>query len=630
VVTAASASRRTWPRTLSLLKRYVQLHWRGFLVLLATIVVNSAFELAKPWPLKLVVDNVLGGEPTPHLVSTLLPGASDPHVLAIWAAVATVLIFLLITATRTFYTYFSLRLGQSMTWELAADVFAHLQRLSLRFHSRRSLGDTLARVTGDTYCMSNLVNDALVPAFQALVMVVAMFVVMWSLEPTLTLVALGVVPFLVIVMRFFANPLKQRNRAERDLEGKMMALAEQTLSSVPAVQAFAREEIEERRFRQSARRTMRAYVRSTLAGSWFELAAGAVTTLGTAGIILLGAELALQGKLTAGTIIVFLSYLTSLYEPLDALTQMTQTAQRAAAEADRVGEILEIEPEITDRPQARDASVIGPVRYERVTFGYQPDRAVLRSIFFHVEPGSVVAIVGRTGAGKTTLVNLLGRFYDPWSGRITIGGVDIRDFRYRSLREQIGLVLQDPFIFPITIRENIAYGRPGATMDEVVAAAKAANAHEFIVRLPGSYESVVGDRGATLSGGEKQRLSIARAFLKDAPILILDEPTSALDAWTERRLLDALERLMRGRLTFVIAHRLSTIRRADQILVLDDGRIVERGTHDELLDLDGLYALLHRQQFETAAPEVASVGTRAPGRGMRRARRVPRRRAGGR
>jgi ABC-type multidrug transport system fused ATPase/permease subunit len=611
------------------MRRYARPHWRGFLLLITTMLTNVAFELAKPWPVKLVVDNVLGGKPTPHLVGSLLPGASGPHGLVAWAAIGTVAIFVLGTASSTFSTYLSLRLGQRMTLELAADLFAHLQRLSLRFHSRSSLGDNLARVTGDTFCMSNLVNDALVPCFQALAMLAAMFVVMWSLEPTLTLVALGVLPFLVIAMRFFAAPMKERSRAERDLEGEMMAAAEQALGAVPAVQAFAREETEERRFRSYAGRTWRAYLRSTVTGIWFEFAVGAITTLGTAGIIFLGAELALEGKLTAGTIIVFLSYLTSLYDPLDAMTQTATTVQRAAAESDRVGELLEVEPEIADRPHAREAVVSGPVRFKRVTFGYEPSRPVLQSISLHADPGSLIAIVGPTGAGKTTLVNLLVRFYDPWAGRIMIDGVDIRDFRYRSLREQIGLVLQDPFIFPMTVRDNIAYGRPGATMDEIVAAARAANAHEFIARLPEGYETIVGERGATLSGGEKQRLSIARAFLKNAPILVLDEPTSALDARTEGRLLEALERLMRGRLTFVIAHRLSTIRRADQILVLDSGRIVERGRHEELLDQDGLYARLYGQQIEAITlqvPEGAARSQARPASANRRAITVSARR----
>jgi ATP-binding cassette subfamily B protein/subfamily B ATP-binding cassette protein MsbA len=587
----------TLRRSLRLL-RYARPHGRAIAILLATMFVDVGLDLLKPWPLKLVLDSVLGHHPTPKLVTSVLPGSASPHGLLAWAAVSTVAIFMLGTASSTFYNYFSLRIGQLMTFELASDLFAHLQRLSLLFHSRRSVGDMIARVTGDSYCVSTLVTDALVPAIQALVMLGAMFFVMWSLAPTLTLVALGVLPFLVIVIRFLAEPMKDRSREQRDLEGKMISVVEQTLGAVPAVQAFTRESIEEQRFRHYADRTVIAYLRSTLAGIWFEVFAGLVTTVGTAGIIYLGGELALEGKLTPGTMIVFLSYLSSLYDPLDSITQTAPTIQGAAAEADRVMEILETEPAITDRPHARDARVQGPIRYEHVTFGYEPGRPALRDVSLEANGGDVVAIVGETGAGKTTLVNLLARFYDPWSGRVTVAGVDIRDVRYRSLRSQVALVLQDPFIFPLTIRENIAYGRPEATLPEVVVAAQQANAHDFITRLADGYETVVGERGATLSGGERQRLSIARAFLKGAPVLILDEPTSALDARTEALLLDALDRLMVGRITFVIAHRLSTIRRATQILVVHDGEIVERGTHAELLEAGGEYADLHRRQLD--------------------------------
>ncbi len=585
------------------LLRYAKPHWRALIVLIVTMLANIGLYLLRPWPLKLVVDNVLGDSGVPAALQWL-PGVDGPNGLLVWVVVATILIFLLGTVTQMAYTYYSLRLGQRMTYSLAADLFAHLQRMSLRFHTRRSLGDLISRVTGDSWCVNTLVTDALVPAFQAVVTLIAMFVVMWSLQPTLTILALGVAPFFIIVIRVLGRPLKDRNREQRDLEGRMMSVVEQTLSAVPAVQAFTREDLEVKRFESYADRTVIAYIRATVAGLWFELFAGLVTTLGTAAVIYVGAKLALEGKLTAGTIIVFLSYLSSLYEPLDSITHTTPTVQGAAAEADRVSEILETEPEIRDKPHAREAHIDGPIRYENVTFGYDPARPVLHDVSLEARPGDVLAIVGPTGAGKTTLMNLLVRFFDPWSGRVTINGVDIRDVKHRSLRRQIGLVLQDPFIFPMSVTDNIAYGRPEASPAEVEAAARAANAHDFIAALPHGYDTVVGERGATLSGGEKQRLSIARAFLKDAPVLILDEPTSALDARTESALLEALERLTAGRISFIIAHRLSTIRGASHILVLDHGRIVDSGTHAELLERRGLYATMYNRQMDLAEHDV--------------------------
>jgi ATP-binding cassette subfamily B protein/subfamily B ATP-binding cassette protein MsbA len=594
-------------RRLRFLLGYAAPHWRAITLLCATMLADIGLDLARPWPLKLVIDNVLGHHRTPHLLSSTLPGASTPHGLLLWAAIGTVAIFLGGAVSKMLYTYQSLRVGQRMVFELSSDLFAHLQRLSLIFHSRRPLGDTIQRVTGDTYCVSTIVTDAFVPAVQALAMLTAMFVVMWTLESTLTLAALGVLPFLAIVIRYLARPIKERARESRDYEGKLSSVVEQTLGAVPAVQAFTREKIEEQRFRHYADRTVVSYLRSTLAGIWLEIFSGIVTTIGTAAIIYLGADLALRGKLTAGTIIVFLSYLGSLYDPLDTVTSMAQTIQGAAADADRVMEIFEVEPEIQDRPGATEATIDGPVRYEHVSFGYEPGRKALDDVSLEANPGDVVAIVGETGAGKTTLAHLLVRFYDPWQGRITIGGTDIRDFRHRSLRGQIALVLQDPFIFPLTIAENIAYSRPDASIDQIVAAAKAANADHFIARLPDGYDTVVGERGATLSGGEKQRLSIARAFLKDAPVLILDEPTSALDARTESSLLYALERLMEGRITFIIAHRLSTTRKASQIIVLHQGRMVERGTHEQLISVGGAYADLYARQTRNRSPELVTA-----------------------
>ena len=593
-MTGAATPASPWRSQLRLL-RYAHSHWVGLSVVIAAMLVEVGLQLLRPWPLKLLIDNVIGTHPAPGFVSAVV-GHGNRNGLLLAVVLAEVAIFLFGTAAGMVYTFTSLREGQRMTYHLAGDLFRHLQRMSLLFHVQRPVGDLIARVTGDTWCLNTLVMDALIPTLQAVVTLGAMFVVMLQLQGLLTALALGVLPFMIIVIRRLSRPIRDRTREQRDLEGQMMATVEQTLSAIPAVQAFTREDVEHRRFRRYADQTVGAYVRATLAGLWFELAAGLVTTLGTAAVMYVGGRLAIEGKLTPGTIIVFLSYLTSLYAPLDTMTHTVQTVLGASAEADRVLEVLDLEPDVADRPGARPATLGGAIEYDRVTFGYGKGRPVLRDVSLSALPGQTIAIVGPTGAGKTTLINLLLRFYDPWSGAITVDGTDLRDMQVRSLREQIALVLQDPFIFPLTVAENISYGRPDATRDQIVAAAKAASAHPFIEALPNGYTTVVGERGTTLSGGEKQRLSIARAFLKDAPVLILDEPTSALDARTEQSLLEALDRLMEGRITFVIAHRMSTIRRADQILVVEHGRIVERGTHPELVDAGGLYSELHAAQ----------------------------------
>jgi ATP-binding cassette subfamily B protein/subfamily B ATP-binding cassette protein MsbA len=586
------------------LLRYLRPHWRGGAGVLATILVMSAVEVARPWPLKVVVDNVLSGKPLPGFLRPVvdpLPGPLAADTLLLWAGVATVLIFLAGTVVSMFNTVLATRLGQRTTFDVGADLFAHIQRLSLVFHNQRPVGDTIARVTGDSYCVSTLVTGAIVPLVQSFVTLVAMFAVMLALEPRLTLLALAVVPLQVISIRVFGQSMKARTRRRRDLEGEMMTTVQQTLTAVPAVQAYTREDHGDARYRDYADKTVAAYVRATMAGNWFRLFAGLSTAVGTAGILYLGGRLAIDGDVSVGTILVFLAYLASLYTPLNSIAYTAEIWQTAAAQADRVMEILDSPAEVRDRPGAYDLRIrCGRVSFEDVVFGYEPNRPVLSGVSLVAEPGETVAIVGPTGAGKTTLMNLLVRFFDPWSGGVTIDGHDIAQVRLRSLREQVALVLQEAFIFPISIAENIAYGRPHATQEEIAAAARAANAEQFIERLPAGYDTVVGERGATLSAGEKQRLSIARAFLKDAPVLILDEPTSALDARTESLLLDALSRLTEHRTTFVVAHRLSTIRDADRIVVIDRGRVIEEGVHSTLLEQDGVYAALYRTQMDLA------------------------------
>jgi len=600
-----AGSRSSYSRQLHLL-RYARPHWRGLSLMLAATLFDVLLNLARPWPVALLIDNVIDNRPIPHLLAQI-PGADSRHGLLAWVVAIEVIIFLAGTLASMASNFFSLKLGQQMTWSLAEDLFRHLQRLSLLFHTKRAVGDLIERVTTDCYSIDTLVTGAVFPVAQALLMLVLMFAIMWSLQWQLTLLALGVVPAVIVAVRHFGAPMKERSREQRDSEGRMSAIVEQTLNAIPAVQAFTRERHQEQHFRRHAEQTVHAFVRATVAGMWFQLFTGLAITLGTAAVIYVGGTLALEGTLTAGTIVVFVSYLGSLYDPIDALAQTAQTVQNAAAESDRVMEILEIEPAVSDAPGARELPVAGSIRFEGVCFGYEQGRPVLHEISLAADPGEVLAIVGPTGAGKTTLASLLVRFFDPWRGRITIGGADLRDFTLHSLRSQIALVLQDPFIFPTTIAENIALGRPDAPREQVLAAARAANAHEFIERLPDGYDTAVGERGATLSGGEKQRLSIARAFLKDAPLLILDEPTSALDARTEGLLLAALERLMVGRITLVIAHRLSTIRGADEILVLEHGRIVERGSHERLMADGGLYCSLYRQQMQFAEHDLPAV-----------------------
>ena len=586
------------------LLRYALPHWQRMMALLLTMALGVGVELLKPWPTKILVDEVLGHRRVPAQLRGLvaaLPGPNGVDGLLVWVCVATVVIFVLVALLNVVTTALSVRLGQQMTFDLGADLFLHLQKLSLLFHSRLKVGDTVARVTVDPACVQVMVTGVFVPVLQAVGTLVLMGVIMWRLNAGMTLLALGVAPLLAAVMAGFATPMRARHRVTRDLEGQMMSMVEQTLSSMPVVQAFTREEREHARFRSVANRAVEAHVRAASADMWFKVCVGAVTAAGTAGIMYLGGRGVLRGDMTVGTILVFLAYLTSLYVPLNTLAYMASNYQYAAANAERVREILQAAPDVVDAPDAIAIPLRGEVVFDDVCFGYDPERPVLRNISLAAGPGQTVALIGMTGAGKTSLVNLLVRFADPWTGRVTIDGHDVRQLKVRSLREQVAIVLQDPFIFPISVSDNIAYARPDASREDVVAAAIAARADEFIRALPDGYDTVVGERGMTLSGGEKQRISIARAFLKDAPILILDEPTSALDARTEAFLLEALGNLMQHRVTFVIAHRLSTIRSADQILVLHDGEIVERGKHRSLLQRKKAYADLYYSQMDATS-----------------------------
>ena len=570
-----------------------------------------ALDVIKPWPMKVLVDSVLGQQALPPALAGLaaeLPGGGGREALIAWSVLGTLVVFLGGGGLGLGTSYVQTGFRQRLTYDLASQLFARLQRLSLQFHSRRPVGDAIRRVTTDCGCVSQIVLDALLPAGSSAITLGVMFAIMWQMSAGLTLVALGALPLMVLAFRLYSAPMQERAYVQAETEGQLYTVVEQTLAALPVVQAFGAEARADRAVERVTAEIQRAMVAVTSVQLQFKILIGLATASGTAAILWIGGHKTLDGALTVGSLLVFLSYLGSLYAPLEGLAYAPSTIQGAAGSARRVLEVLEADDEVRDRPEARPLAVVrGDVRVEDVTFGYQPGQPVLRGVSLEARPGETVALVGSTGVGKTTLVGLVPRLFDPWTGRVMVDGHDVRDVQIRTLRAQVALVLQEPFLFPLTLAENIAYGRPEAARAEIERAARAANAHAFIERLPAGYDTVVGERGATLSGGERQRVAIARALLKDAPILILDEPTSALDAETEASLLQALERLMHGRTTLIIAHRLSTIRRADRIVVLENGMVRESGRHEALLARDGLYARYHRLAGEGTLPDLTGA-----------------------
>jgi len=595
----------TLPRVCAWAMGYALRRWLPLLAVVGSLLLKVALDVLKPWPMVFLIDYVLRGQTMPTAVARLiqgLPGTETPANLIAWSVSGTVLIFLLSWLAGLAAAYGNISLGQRMTYDLAGDLFSKLQQLSLHFHARKSVGDNIRRVTADCGCAAVIVKDALLPAVASVISLVLMIGILWRMDVKLTLIALAVVPLMALAFARYARPMMDRSYEQQETEGKIYETVERTFSAIPVVQAFGREGFNQQQFARATQATITATRVLTRVQLEFKLLLGLATALGTAAIIWVGSQHAWAGQLSVGAIILFLSYLGSLYAPLEAIAYTSSTIQGAAGSARRVWEVLQTESRVKDTPGARALQLArGLVQFENVSFGYEPGRPVLQHISLAANPGQMIALVGMTGAGKSTLVSLVPRFFDPEEGRVLVDGQDIREVRLKTLRQQIAIVLQESFLFPITVAENIAYGMPHATQDDIEQAASEANAHDFINRLPQGYHTIIGERGGTLSGGERQRLAIARALLKNAPILILDEPTSALDVETERSVMEALERLTHGRTTFIIAHRLSTIRKADRILVLHEGRLVESGTHNELLARGGRYAHFHGLQSGAAA-----------------------------
>lgn len=564
-------------------------------------------ELARPWPIKIVVDHVLAGRPLPSwlaTVVTLLPGAGSPRGLLVWSVGVGLAIAVGGGALSLLSLSIGLRVCQRLVLDLLLDVFVKLQKLSLRFHTRHKIGDLLQRVSGDVLVVFFAVTQVALPIVVASLTLLGMFFVMLRLDAGLSLVALCVIPLLAGSVLLFAGPLRASSGRNWKSQGALMALVEQSLSGIKVIQGFARESYMLRKVEAEGVKLVEAGRRAALVTASNNQVATVITGVAAALMLFLGASRVMDGRLSLGDLLIFIGYLTALIGPVSALATAVGYGIAVVTRSRRVFKILDSDEEV---PERADAVTLrhtrGEVIFEDVSFGYSDDAEkglILRNVSFKAYPGQITAIVGATGAGKTSLVSLLSRFYDPHAGRILLDGHDLRDLSLKSLRENISLVLQDPFLFPLSVADNIAFGKTGATRQEIVAAARAAHAHDFIEQLPDGYDTVLSERGGQLSGGERQRIAIARAVLKDAPLLVLDEPTSALDAHTEGKIFEALARLMKDRTTFIISHRLSTIRRADQILALAEGRVVERGTHESLLAAGRTYAHLYERQHIAA------------------------------
>ncbi len=568
--------------------RRVLRYYRPFLpqtvVGLLLSLIGIGLNLLKPWPFKIIVDDFLRPNPTPR---------GDWHTWIPLLCLALVVIQFLWGLINWVTNYLLVKIGLQALLKLRTDLYAYLQSLSLKYHDVRRSSDSSFRVAYDSQSIQTIYNKGFTGIFGSVVTLIGTFTIMVQLDWQLTLLSLGIVPFIIGAIYFFAHRIRRESTSIQEQESAVLAQAQEGLSSIRMVHAFGREQFEVMQFHQQARQSLQANLRLTLTNVNSALVISTLMVFGTAAMYYVGTLHVLAGTLTLGTLLVFSAYLLMLYQPLESITYTAWAMEGATAGAKRCFEVLDRADDVVDSPNAIEIETAkGAIAFQNVSFAYAQDRRVLHDVDLRIEPNQMIAIVGGTGAGKSTLLSLVPRFYDPTSGSVTLDGRDVREIKKKSLRAQIGIVLQDTLLFSTTIRENIAYGRPDATDEEIIDAAKRAQADEFIRQLPNGYASTVGERGGQLSVGQRQRIGIARAFLKDAPVLLLDEPTSALDPATEAAIMGTIKELMRGRTTLIATHRLATIHDVDRIVVLERGRMVEQGRGTELLARGGVYAKL--------------------------------------
>jgi len=547
--------------------------------------IGIGLNLLKPWPFKLIVDDFLRPGPAAR---------SDWRTWIPLLCLSLIVIQLFWGMMNWITNYLFVKIGLQALLKLRTDLYSYLQSLSLKFHDARRSSDSSFRVAYDSQSLQTIYNKGFTNIFASVITLIGTFLIMLRLDWQLTMVSLAIVPLVVGAIYLFAHRIRRESTSIQEQESAVLAQAQEGLSSIRMVHAFGREEFEVRQFQQQARQSLQANLRLTLTNVNSALVISTLMVIGTAAMYYIGSLHVLSGTLTLGSLLVFSAYLLMLYQPLESLTYTTWAMEGATAGAKRCFEVLDREDDVRDSPNAVSiSSATGAIAFQSVNFGYAGDRHVLRDIDLRIDPNQIVGLVGGTGAGKSTLMSLVPRFYDPSTGFVMLDDRNVRKITKKSLRAQIAIVLQDTLLFSTTVRENIAYGRPDATEEEIIEAACRAQADEFIRQMPDGYASPVGERGGHLSVGQRQRIGIARAFLKNAPILLLDEPTSALDPVTEAAIMETIQELMRGRTTLIATHRLATIHGLDQIIVLEHGRVVEKGRGPELIARGGIYAKLY-------------------------------------